>query len=504
MNPVFGIHVGNSGACLAMCKKDDSKFQIEVIANHAGERVTPAIVTVTENENVVGTACKSLMISRWNTTVVCNKRMLDTNTPELENGHRRVATVLREDELCYELPLEDRTEYMTPTDIARSIFRTLYEIARSAVPGAESEASCVLLVPRLMSDEGRFKLRSAAEAVGWDVMHIICEPAAAILGYDLLSDCITKKVLVYRVGGRSCDVTLIQVDRGFLNIQDTEYTEDVGGKLLINTLTNYLAQEFYRKYKLDPKESHRSLTKLTLAAENCLHVLSSIESANCFVESLCEGVDFSHQMSRARFESLLNPFLVEFAKPLHSVLSRQNLTPDDVTMVLLCGGPMKMPKLRKYISEIFQESKTKIVPLLTGVNYDEVLACGAARQAGYIADNNMGDNFLPDQLEIPVLEFAITIKVEGAQSDRHELESGLFLPIHKTMRVSSPEELVTLTFSQFETDQTILRGQLQLEGLPDPCYLELEVNSEDGLKVGVPEEGEDYRHHIVKMRPIPL
>ncbi|XP_054280183.1 heat shock 70 kDa protein 14-like [Macrosteles quadrilineatus] len=446
-------------------RKVDSTSQIEVIPNPAGERVTPAIVTVAENDFVVGTECKSLMISSWNTTVVCNKRMLDTNTPEGKNGHWRVATVLRE------------------------------EMARSTVPGAEGEPSCVLLVPTLMSEEGRFKLRAAAEAAGWLVMHIICEPAAALLGYNLLSDYTKKKVLVYRVGGRSCDVTLVQVD-GFLNLQETEYTEEVGGKLLINTLTTYLAQECYRKYNFDIKESHRSLTKLTLAAENCLHVLSSRESANCFVESLC-GVDFSHQMSRARFESLLNPLLAEFAKPLHSVLSRQNLIPDDVTMVLLCGGPMKIPKLRNYISEIFDESKTKVVPLPHGMNYDEVLACGAAREAG-IADYNMRNNFLPNRLI--VLEFPIRIEVEGAQSHlSNELRTGLFIPIHKVLIISSPEEVVTLTFSQL-TDQNILRGQLQLEGpgLPDPCYLELEVNSEDGIIVGVPDEDDNYQQHVVR------
>lgn len=88
-----------------------------------------------------------------------------------------------------------------------------------------------------------------------------------------------------------------------------------------------------RKYKLNPRESHRSLTKLTLAAENCLHVLSTIESANCFVESLCDGVDFSYTMSRARFESLLFPYLPTFAKPIHTVLSRLGMNADNVSTV---------------------------------------------------------------------------------------------------------------------------------------------------------------------------
>lgn len=97
----------------------------------------------------------------------------------------------------------------------------------------------------------------------------------------------------------------------------------------------------YRKYKLDPRENHRALTKLVLAAENCIHVLSTIESANCFVESLCEGVDFGHTMTRARFESLLFPFLDKFTRPIYTVLSRLNMTPDNVTTVSLSFDDFK-------------------------------------------------------------------------------------------------------------------------------------------------------------------
>uniref|UniRef100_A0A1B6LMJ5 Heat shock 70 kDa protein 14 n=1 Tax=Graphocephala atropunctata TaxID=36148 RepID=A0A1B6LMJ5_9HEMI len=503
MNPVFGIHVGNSRACLAVCKQDDSKFSVEVIANNAGDRVMPAIVTVTETENVVGAACKSLMITRWNATVTSNKYMLNKDSPESpSNGKRKVATEMRDGEVCYSIPLDGRTDYVTPTEIATCIYHSLFDIARSAVPGVEGDISCVLMVPKHFSEAARFKVRTAAESVGWDVLHIINEPAATLLGFNMLSEKVpppAQTVLVYRVGGRSCDATVIDLTHGMISVLDTEHSEEVGGKLLISTLTKYLGEEFYRKYKLDPKESHRSWTKLSLAAEDCLHVLSTIESANCFVESLCDGVDLSYTMSRARLDSLLFPFLPNFARPLHTVLARLNLSPDNVSTVLLCGGLLKVPRLKKFISDIFQESSSKILSLPTGVNYDEVLACGAARQAGYIAVDKLGDSFLPNEIDIPTLEFPLIFQVEGAECESLQLETGQPLPLHRTLTLSSCTELVTISATQFESDQITLRGQLQLQNLESTTQLQFEIDSENGIKVGITEGPEVVRHHTIKM-----
>ncbi|XP_046683200.1 heat shock 70 kDa protein 14-like [Homalodisca vitripennis] len=503
MNPVFGIHVGNSSACLAVCKQDDGKFSVEVIANDAGDRVMPAIVTVTENESVVGAACKSLMISRWSTTIKNNKMMLNREDPDfVGEGERKVATVLEDGELYYSLPLEDRVELKTPLAIASCIYRSLFEIAKSAVPGVEGEISCVLMVPKHFSESARFKIKTAAEAVGWDVLHIVNEPATAILGYNLLTGKVPpppQKVLVYRVGGQTCEATVIDLTHGMITVLDTEHSDIVGGKALIKTLTSYLADAFYRRNRLDPQDSHRSFMKLTVAAEECIHVLSTIESANCFVDGLCEGVDLNHTVSRARFESLLFPFLQWFAQPIYTVLERLQMTPDSVSTVLLCGGILKVPRLKKSISDIFQESSTNVLPLPNGVNYDEVLACGAARQAGYIALDQLGDSFLSSEIVIPILKSPLTIQVEGAECESVELKAGQPLPLHRTMTLTSCSELVSIIAIQVESDNIMLRGQLDIRGVVDPTDLDLEIDSENGIRIGINESPETVRHLKIRM-----
>ncbi|XP_046683522.1 heat shock 70 kDa protein 14-like [Homalodisca vitripennis] len=526
MNPVFGIHVGNTSVCLAICKV---KFHVDIVAGTDGERVMPAIVTVTEKEMVVGSVCKSLIASSWKTTVMCNKMMVNSNEPYAVGDRKHnVTIVFKKNELHYCLPLKKKTELLTPKDIYTCIYKSLYEalvgterleenptlpltplrsilqpfsrassrqhkarrheidnlsprtregsvpIAKNTVPGVKGKLSCVLMFPKHFSEAAKLKMKIAAKAAYWNVLQIIHEPSAVILGYNLLSG---KKplpsqiVLVYRAGGQTCDASVIDLAYGLITLLDTEHSKAVGGRVLISTLTKYLANDFYRIYGIDPQKNHRSMTKLTLAAEEFLRLLSSEENATFFLESLCEGVDFCHVMSRARLESLLHPFLPTFAEPLHTVLTRLKMTPDSVSTLLLCGGLLKIPRLRKFISDIFKESCVNIVYLPKGVNYDEIMACGAARQGGYNvlfkrqnhgvagSSNKVVHSSLPSEVPIPILSSSLTIWVEGAVSESIELMSGHPLPFQRTLVLTSCDELVTITAIQMECDQIMLRGQ---------------------------------------------
>lgn len=147
----------------------------------------------------------------------------------------------------------------------------------------------------------------------------------------------------------------------------------MGGNRITSALCDYIGDEFYRKYKLDLKESRRSLIKLKQYADECKHTLSTMPSAQIFIESLIDGIDWNQSMSRARFESILGPILTAFKEPIDKMLKQNN--DKKIKKVIFCGGTMKIPKLQTYISELFTDAE-----ILSTISPDEVISMGCARQ----------------------------------------------------------------------------------------------------------------------------
>lgn len=382
----FGIHVGNSTASIAIYKEDG---KIQLLTNEIGERITPAIVSIKDNEKLVGSVAKSLLVSDWKYTITNNKRLMNRSLEESEKEdirqRSRISMEYMNNELCYCIPFKDKSKMFTPSQISTQIYRKLYRIAKSAVYAENSDViSCVMLVPTHYNAASIEYTKIAVEDAGWTILQVIKEPTAPILAYSLLEktqmpDICETFVLVYRLGGVSCGATVMRIYNGMVNILGSSCKEDVGADHILTQLTKYLAQEFFNKYKLDPKESKKSMNKLKYAAESCMHVLSNLNNANCFVESLYEGVDFKLSVSRARLEMYLTPLLSVYTKPIHDVLEKTGLENEDIQKVILCGGLLKIPKLQSIINEMFSKSE-----VLCGIAPDEVLAYGAAMQAGYL------------------------------------------------------------------------------------------------------------------------
>uniref|UniRef100_U5ESP3 Putative heat shock protein n=1 Tax=Corethrella appendiculata TaxID=1370023 RepID=U5ESP3_9DIPT len=440
MSTVFGIHLGNSNACLAFNK--DGK--VDVIANNAGNRCTPSFIAALSSEEIVtGLSAKHQTIRNSNLTVINNKVFLDSDlqNEQLEEAIKKLTCPIIESPFQYKLEREEEfSTCLTPVQVASHLFAELSSIALQNQQSNDSKLKCVLSVPLHFSKTSRKNLAEAAQDGGFEVLQIISEPAAAILAYDLDSNEREQNVLVYRLGGISCDATLCSIKHGMIEVTDTIHSKNIGGNLITEQLAEYVAEEFYRKIKLDPRESRRTMLKLQMHSENVKHVLSSMQTAHCFIESLMDGVDWSQNLSRARFENLIQTNLVQYRQVIDELINRNK--DFEINQIVVCGGGMKIPKIQQMLSGMFPKAN-----VLTHIIPDEVIALGCAKQAGILTKQwdheyehlSMGVEFLQTDIyakdknekEILLFERGVPISTEKrfkveTQSNEEELELDLF------------------------------------------------------------------------------
>lgn len=375
MATAYGIHLGNSSGCLAAFTNGTAA----VLANDAGDRVTPAVVALNGTEWEIGLPAKS---GQPNSKAIIkyNKRLMNCDFNEEDLSYVETASSCRvqnDEELVYEFQTSETKLYSNPDNIATKIYAKLYTIASHAVQN-EGDLKLVLAAPLHWSNASRERLVKCAELAGFDVLQVISEPAAALLAYnidDLVEDI---NVLVYRLGGSTCAASIVKVSNGFLSVEKNIFRADLGGQCLTKDLADYVAQEFRQKWKLDPHESRRAMSKLLHHADNCKHVLSTLSSAHVFIESLLDGVDWSQNVTRARFENIISSKISSYIEPAKKVIDSFD---GKISKIVLCGGSMKIPKLQSAVASLLPEAE-----VLSGINPDEVIAVGCAKQAGLILD----------------------------------------------------------------------------------------------------------------------
>lgn len=186
-------------------------------------------------------------------------------------------------------------------------------------------------MPIHWSAQSRQQFCKAVRSGGFEVIGVITEPSAALLAYDIgVDEAEVSNVLVVRLGGLTTDLTIMSVRDGLYSVIDSKHLPQLGGNIITQVLSEYLAQEFCSKYKLDPRESRRTMVKLNESAENVKHILSSMPSAHVFIESLMDGIDFQSNISRARFEMIIASKLSTFVRSIEEFINKNSVSIDKV------------------------------------------------------------------------------------------------------------------------------------------------------------------------------
>ena len=436
----FGIHIGNTSVCLAVSR--DGKT--DVVAAPTGDRVTPAIVAFTDAEVVVGLAAKQGRLRNMANTVTDNKKMLVGGGDE-GVGSSAVNVIEENGQHFYCVDFKEQETRVSPAEILGHLLTYLHSIAETHCKEV-SEAHTVLSVPLDWSQEERSLVGNAATKVGFRVVQLISAPAAACLAYGLgqlepgereialvyrFAKCNIQDTVFYlnicRVGGLSTDLALVLVAGGCYSILESVAMDDLGGHQLTEVLTTFLGREFKQKYKEDILQSKKGRAKLANQAETVKHVLSTLDTAHCYVESLYDGMDFSSNVTRARFDNQLSPVLTELMAPVSMLLTRAGLTPEDVDSVVMVGGSTKVVKLQNALANAFPDAE-----VLTSIPGDEVLAYGAAVHASLLTKEGTTE----PNVSMMSISKDISVRVVGLGGEDDEVEvvcADTPLPVKKSV-----------------------------------------------------------------------
>ncbi len=442
MGKVVGIDLGTTNSVVSVMEGGKPV----VIANAEGMRTTPSVVAFSkEGERLVGQMARRQAVLNPQNTFYAVKRYMGRKYAELETSSKRVPYTIRRDEVgnvkirCPRLEKD-----FAPEEISAMILRKLADEASRYL--GQPVTGAVITVPAYFNDAQRQATRNAGRIAGLDVKRILNEPTSAALAYGL-DQTYNQTILVFDLGGGTFDVSVLDVGDGVFEVRSTSGDTQLGGTDFDSKIVDWLAAQFLEREGIDLRKDRQALQRLTEAAEKAKIELSGVATTEIslpFITATKDGPKhLETRLSRSQFESMCSDLVSGLRGPLKQALSDANLMPNDIDEVVLVGGASRMPMVQELVRSLIGLEPNQ------NVNPDEVVAIGAAIQAGIITQE------VQDILLLDVTSLSLGLETIGGVMKK-------IIPRNTTIPVRRSDVFSTSENNQTSVEVHVLQGEREM------------------------------------------